>query len=97
MRTVRLLLMWIFALSAIAAAILWYKSSVARVGEGDPAIKNDKWGSPEIYGEDKHGTYELVRTVALQSKWNRYAAIAAALSAATAGLSQFIPSDGASS
>jgi ferric-dicitrate binding protein FerR (iron transport regulator) len=67
------------ALAGIAAALFWYKASVAEVPENmDP--QNGE-ASAVVLSDDDH-SWDLIRTTTLQSKWNKRAALAASLSAA---------------
>lgn len=83
-------LAWFSALFAMSAAFFWYLSATAKVRQGDKALQDLNNESPEIYAGSTGNEYELVRTLERQSKWSRWAAVAAGLAAVLQGCLQLM-------
>ncbi len=86
MTKLRVCATWISVLLGAVSAFCWWRSAVTRV--------------PHFAGADTSGAYadgsfaadgaDLVRTIRLQSKWNRWAAIAASGAAIAAAVAQTV-------
>lgn len=81
----------IAALSAFVAAALWYKASVVVVRPSSGEDK-DGWESAQItVSHDSTGEFDPFATGIAQSKWNKWAATAAAVAAFVQGIVLLIP------
>ena len=75
------------ALAAVIAALLWYKASAAEVSY-EPDRPGDK--SAVIFYNGDH-SWDAIRTAELQTKWNKRAALAAAIAAVLQAITLVIP------
>lgn len=81
----------IAALSAFAAAALWYKASVVVVRPSGGEDK-DGWESAQItVSHESTGEFDPFATGIAQSKWNKWAATAAAVAAFVQGIVLLFP------
>jgi hypothetical protein len=78
-------LTWLAALSALAAAFLWYKASAVRA-EPDP---NDLGGS--IIVNEGEQALDFIATALEQTRWNKRAAAAACTSAIFQAIALVLP------
>jgi hypothetical protein len=78
----------ISALAAIAAAALWYRSSAVTVPH-DPNRQDADGTYPASISVN--GT-DFIYTAVEQTRWNRYAAIAASVAALTQAVALLLPS-----
>ena len=81
------LTVWASAILGVVAAICWMRSSIARV---DYSPKQSKGKSAVVFYEGDVNT-DVILTMKLQSKWNRFAAAAASLSAVFQAISLCLP------
>lgn len=81
----------IAALSAFVAAALWFKASVVVVRPSGGEDK-DGWTSAQItVSHESTGEFDPFATGIAQSKWNKWAAAAAAFAALIQGIVLLIP------
>ncbi len=87
MNTAKGILNIVSAVFALAAAILWFQSTVVKVQPNEmPDGKEIIEGSIDANGAD------VVATARRQNYWNRWGALAAAIAALAQGISLLIPS-----
>ncbi len=93
--TVKSILNIAAAACAILAAGLWWKASVVFA---PPSASGGAWGGATITVTDSKGRpYDPFDTAVLQSRWNKWAAMAASAAALLQGVALLIPETCASS
>lgn len=63
-----------------AAAYLWWRSAIAQVTHAEAQRRNAGGGGLTVIGRDGVAV-NILETMNVQSKWNRYAAISACIAA----------------
>jgi len=88
MNNVKGILSIVAAIFAMAAAILWFKSTIVKV---PPNEEPDEAGmiSTSIQADGA----DVIETARMQNYWNRWGALAASIAALAQGISLLIPSD----
>lgn len=91
MKNVKAVFNAVAALSAFAAAVLWYKASTAVVRPTESVDRNG-WISAQVTVDHKEtGSFDPFLTGIEQSKWNKRGAMAASVAAALQGIALLLP------
>jgi hypothetical protein len=88
MAHLKIIFNWIAASVAIIAAFLWFRSATVRIPANPPPRDECGGFSAQITVDDS----DFIATAVQQTKWNRWAAVAAAIAAACQAVALMLPS-----
>jgi hypothetical protein len=83
----KIVLNWLAALVAIIAALLWFRSATVKVPANPPPLDENGMFAAQISVNDS----DFIATAVQQTRWNKWAALAAAIAAACQAVALMLP------